>query len=217
MVASVTSDLVVLGAVLAVIFLAWLYLKRECEDSPLVGSEIPWDHLSELRVPIVIGLAGVTAERFWGGVEVAALVVASLLTGVLVLILTARHYPYSAVGRSFNWVIGRKPELFSRPSYVLAEMLRAQGRVAEAMAEVDRQLAKAPDDFTGLMLSAELAAVDCKDMALAGRIVNSTVRGRKRSEAEIDLALNRLAEWRVANGSEAEAAAEPLVTFQSQK
>ncbi|HUS35532.1 MAG TPA: hypothetical protein VM680_09300 [Verrucomicrobiae bacterium] len=121
MLARLTYDFAALGTVLGIIFFAWLYLKRECEDSPLVGVEVPWEHLSELRLPIVIGLAGITAERFWGGVEVAAFVVASLLTAVLVLMLTARHYPYSAVGKSFNWVIGRKPELFSRPSYVLAE------------------------------------------------------------------------------------------------
>ena len=54
---------------------------------------------------------GVSAERFWGGVEIAIPIVATLLTLLLVVMLAARHHPHSSLGRAFNWVIGRYDNL----------------------------------------------------------------------------------------------------------
>src|SRR5207247_1223857 len=62
---------------------------------------------------------------------------------------------------------GGDSEVVPQPLYSIAEAKRKQGKYLEAVAELRRQLAKFPGDFTGMLMLAEVEAENLKDLPAA--------------------------------------------------
>ncbi len=84
-----------------------------------------------------------------------------------------------------------------RAHYSLAQGKRARGRTAEAIAEVQTQLAQFPEDFEGRMLLAAIHAEDRRDLATAQEIVHDLLAKPDHSPNNIAIALNTLADWQL--------------------
>src|SRR5437667_7702215 len=59
---------------------------------------------------------------------------------------------------------GGDAEVVPQALYSIAEAKRKQGKYLEAVAELRRQLAKFPGDFTGMLMLAEVEAENLKDL-----------------------------------------------------
>ncbi|HOW65111.1 MAG TPA: tetratricopeptide repeat protein [Verrucomicrobiota bacterium] len=94
-----------------------------------------------------------------------------------------------------NLFTGGAVEMEPTPQYSAAEALRKKGNYPAALAAVHAQLARFPEDFTGLMLLAEIHAQNLRDLSEAREIVER-ILGRSGAPPErLAYALNRLADW----------------------
>jgi tetratricopeptide (TPR) repeat protein len=100
---------------------------------------------------------------------------------------------------------GREP-VEPRPFYSIAEARRKQGRYAEALAEVQRQLEKFPNDFEGQMLLASIQAEDLKDLAAAEATILRLWEQPEHPPHQLAFALHTLADWQVKYGQNRDAA-----------
>lgn len=91
---------------------------------------------------------------------------------------------------------GREP-VEPRPFYSIAEARRKQGRYAEALAEVQRQLEKFPTDFEGQMLLARIQAEDLKDLPAAEATLWGLWEQTGHPPHQLAFALHTLADWQV--------------------
>ncbi len=84
-----------------------------------------------------------------------------------------------------------KPE----PLYSTAEAQRKKGHAHQALWEIQRQLERFPQDFTGQMLMADIQANDLLDLQAAQATVARLCQQPGHPPAAIADALNRLADW----------------------
>lgn len=101
---------------------------------------------------------------------------------------------------------GGREAVEPRPLYSIAEARRKQGRYAEALAEVQRQLEKFPTDFEGQMLLATIQAEDLKDLAAAELTILRLWEQPDHPPHQRAFALNTLADWQVQFAQNREAA-----------
>src|SRR5436190_14583956 len=105
---------------------------------------------------------------------------------------------------------GGDAEVVPQPLYSIAQAKRKQGKYWEAVAELRRQLAKFPGDFTGILMLAEVEAENLKDLPGAQMTIERLLTEPNQSPVNLALALNRLADWHLKYGQDPESASEAL-------
>jgi len=115
------------------------------------------------------------------------------------------------VGRPLGGLYdGGDAEVVPQPLYSIAEAKRKQGKYLEAVAELRRQLAKFPGDFTGMLMLAEVEAENLKDLPGAQMTIERLLTEPNQSPVNLALALNRLADWHLKYGQDPDSAREAL-------
>ncbi len=84
-----------------------------------------------------------------------------------------------------------------KPLYSVSRALAARGRFLEAVTEVQRQLAKFPNDFEGQMLLAEIQAKHLHDLPSAETTLQKLCDQKGKPSQEISAALTTLADWQL--------------------
>ena len=86
-------------------------------------------------------------------------------------------------------------ELQPAPCYSTAVAQRKQGRTARAIEEIQRQLERFPDDFEGILLLAEIQAVDLRDVLAAEATLEFWLAVDRREPGHRAIAYTKLADW----------------------
>jgi tetratricopeptide (TPR) repeat protein len=84
----------------------------------------------------------------------------------------------------------------------MAEARRKQGRHAEAVTEVRRQLARFPDDLQGILLLAEIQALNLKDLPAAEQTLEDWLAAKPRDPGHQAIILTKLADWSLLIGKD---------------
>lgn len=102
------------------------------------------------------------------------------------------------VARPFgNLYDGGDEEPDPQAFYSSAEAKRKRGHYDEAVADICKQLAKFPTDFTGQMLLAEIQAENLNDLPAATLTIQRLLAQPKHASRNIAYALNTLADWQL--------------------
>ena len=96
------------------------------------------------------------------------------------------------------------------PVYSMAESQRNRGHYAAAAAEVQKQLERFPNDYTGQMLLARIQAEHLQDLPLAQATVDRMLNQPGHSAPNISDALLQLAEWHLKMAQDIDLAREAL-------
>lgn len=131
------------------------------------------------------------------------------LLGAVGIVLGLMWAPHLAdlVARSLTDVFdggvadGKPPPLYS-----MAEARRKRGRYPEAIAEIQRQLQRHPEDCRLWLMLAEIHAEDLHDLAAATDAIETFVGQPGHAPKNVAFALNRLAEWHVKLAQDPDAA-----------
>jgi len=200
---------VVLGIV-AVAFLGWFlwrWLHRTREPVMLI---IRW--LITLAIGVMMAFAGKNFRNNYANEDRrAALIVLEAAAGGIVLAIFWVPAITDFLGRWFgSFFDGGNEEVEARPFYSIFKAKRAKGQYGEALAEIRKQLEKFPADFEGLMLLADLQAVNLNDLPGAAITVRRLCAQKEHSPRDISYALNRLADWHLDLAKDRDSARECL-------
>ena len=182
--------LILLGTL---VFLGWLMvrsLKRSEDPAKLV---VKWI-ITALVVGVLVFVLGA-----WGPSVGSAFVMpfACVLLGII-LALTWGADIGSLLSRPLTSMFdGGSAIAEPEPLYSIALAKRKKGQAREALWEIQQELAKSPQDYTGQMLTAEIQAEDLHDLEAAVMTVQRLCDQPGHSPAGLADALNRLADWHV--------------------
>ena len=179
-----------LPALLSFAFIGWvLWRWLKASDEPL-ALIVRW-----LVSVVVLGFVLITAARARDEFSKIAAVLVGAVGGV-VMTLVWRQQFCDFVGDLFaSLYTGGNQQADPTPFYSIATARRKQGRYQEAIAEVDAQLARFPEDFTGWMLLAEIQAEDLHDLSAAQDILAQLIAQPGHAPKNIAYALSREADW----------------------
>jgi outer membrane protein assembly factor BamD (BamD/ComL family) len=164
-------------------WILYIWLKRTHDDpGRLIGKWI----LTAIFLP-----ASVIAVKKLGPFGIPILVICCIILG-LVWAPTIAGVLASPLTGAFD---GGGEEVEPQPFYSAAETKRKQGRHTEAIAEIQRQLHKFPNDFQGQIMMAEIQGDNLKDLQAASFTVERLVNQHGHAPKNIAYALNRLADW----------------------
>jgi tetratricopeptide (TPR) repeat protein len=141
-----------------------------------------------------------------GGMAAFAAIASSMICG-LVLFVTWRMEIGSIVAKPFVSLYDggdQPPE--PRPFYSIARARQKQGRYADAIAEIQKQLARFPTDFEGQMFMAEIQAQDLKDLVATETTIQILCAQPGHAPKNIAFALYSLADWHLKYAQDREAA-----------
>jgi tetratricopeptide (TPR) repeat protein len=133
--------------------------------------------------------------------------VASCMISALALFITWRMEIGSLVARPFASLYdgGDQPPA-PCPFYSIARARQKQGRFAEAIEEILKQLQRFPTDFEGQMFLAEIQAQDLKDLAAAETTIQTFVAQPGHAPKNIAFALYSMADWHLKYAQDRQAA-----------
>jgi len=171
--------------------LAWVLWRRlrQSEDEPreLVRKWIITALLGGLVLVVVVF---VLLQNAFAGVGLIA------LFGIAIGILWAPNVGRFIAKPLTSGYDGGDQELAPQPFYSIATAKRKRGLYAEAVALVQQELERFPDDFEGLMLLAEIQIENLHDFAAGEASVANIVAHRQaHTPAKVAYALNRLSDW----------------------
>jgi tetratricopeptide (TPR) repeat protein len=182
------------------VFLAWQSIKK---------SEDPARTLFKWFLTL-----GVMAVIRWkalpmadgGGFAAFAAIALAMICG-LVMFVTWRQEIGALVARPFvSLYTGGDEPPEPRPFYSIARARQKQGRYADAILEVQKQLERFPMDFEGQMLIAEIQAQDLKDLAATEATIQALCQQPGHAPKNIAYALYSLADWNLKYAQDREAA-----------
>jgi tetratricopeptide (TPR) repeat protein len=123
-----------------------------------------------------------------------------LITLVLSLIVAIlwRHHIIELILRPFTTLFtgGSQPP-DPAPFFSIARAKRQQQLFDEAIEEIHHQLERFPDDYSGLMLLAEIQAVNLHDLSGAAETVERVCAAHADRPRQVAGALSTLADWRL--------------------
>ncbi|MBI3413864.1 MAG: hypothetical protein HY043_00880 [Verrucomicrobia bacterium] len=186
------GDILIVGLKWLVIFaligwVGWRALKNT-EDDRLISKWI----ITAAVLPVAVWIMISTGPFF--GVPMAA------ACGVILGVMWAPNVGGILAIPFTSLFDGGGTEIEPAPFYSIAEARRKQGRYAEALAEVEQQLVKFPNDFQGWLLLAQIQAEDLKDIAAAQTTIEKLVNQGGHAPKNVAHALNRLADWQLKFG-----------------
>ena len=114
-----------------------------------------------------------------------------------------------------NSLTGNSRESYNKPEYGIANARRKRGQYVEAIAAVDEQLIKHPENFDGLMLKAAIQAENLGDLSTAAATIQETLSDPKQLNYRLPVALNKMAEWQLAIAGDPVAARRTLRQIQT--
>jgi tetratricopeptide (TPR) repeat protein len=186
-------------------FFGWLFWRvlKKSEDAALLLGK--W-----VLTAIVIGFV-IWQTDFFGGYDPQWTHIVIALFAGLVLAVTWRRTIGEVIARPFASLYdGGSAEVDPKPFYSVAIAKRKQGKYAESMAEVRKQLERFPTDVEGQMLLAEIQAENLNDLPGAELTVQRFLAQPDHAPANIAFALNSLADWHLKFGQDREAARRDL-------
>jgi len=149
-----------------------------------------------------------------GNFGAAALLVGGIATGgILIGILWARTFGEKLAQPLTSLFDDGGTELKPAPLYSSVIARRKQGRPAEALAEIDRQLSRFPGDSEGTLLRAEIEALDLKDLAASERTLDTWLSSGSREPGQQAVAHTKLADWHLQVSNDVQAAKRHLQTI----
>ncbi len=120
------------------------------------------------------------------------------MVAALVLFITWRQDIGSLVAKPFASLYdGGDVEPEPRPFYSIARARQKQGKPAEAIAEIRKQLERFPTDFEGQMLLAQIQAEDLKDLAATEATIQLLCAQPGHAPKNIAYSLYSLADWQL--------------------
>jgi tetratricopeptide (TPR) repeat protein len=141
-----------------------------------------------------------------GGMTAFVAVAISMFAG-LVLFLTWRQDIGALVAKPFTSLYdGGDVEVEPRPFYSIARARQKQGKYADAVEEIRKQLERFPTDFEGQMLLAEIQAEDLKDLAATEATIQILCAQPGHAPKNIAFALYSLGDWHLKFAQDREAA-----------
>jgi tetratricopeptide (TPR) repeat protein len=175
---------------LAIVLFGWIgyrWLKRSDDPARLMFNWI----LSGL-VFLLIGFVVVPLVRkgdAFSGVGLAA------VAGITLGIIWASSIGGLLVRPLENLLTGGVETPKEEPQYSMAESLRKKGNYSAALSAIHVQLSRFPNDFKGLMMAAEIHALDLRDLDSARELIQRLVSLSGTSPEHVSFGLNRLADW----------------------
>lgn len=199
----------ILEIILCALIISWVlyrWLKKSDDPARLIAK---W------AVTAVMGgiTAWVAASNSGGGGGYGAAFIIGIACAIcgIVLGITWGSDIADFLGRPLGGLYdGGNAEIVPQPLYSIAEAKRKQGKYLEAVAELRRQLAKFPGDFTGMLMLAEVEAENLKDLPGAQMTIERLFTEPNQSPVNLALALNRLADWHLKLGQDPDSAREAL-------
>ncbi len=93
-----------------------------------------------------------------------------------------------------------------KPFYSIAHARRKKGAYHEAVAEIQKQLKRFPNDFEGTMLLASIQAENLNDLRGAENIIENGCHKARWPDVQIAAALTQVADWHLKLGVDVESA-----------
>ncbi|MHB8522144.1 MAG: tetratricopeptide repeat protein [Limisphaerales bacterium] len=171
----------------------WRWLRRSAEPGRLVGK---WF----LTLPFLV--AALLAVLFLGPFGMLLSVVCAV---IFLLIWTPNlgEFLASPLTNAFD---GGHEQIEPGPFYAIAQARRKRGDYLEAIAVVETQLEKFPNDYTGWMLLAEIQAENLNDSFAAQKTIEHLAGQSGHTPKNVAHAFNRLADWQLKLGQDPAAA-----------
>jgi tetratricopeptide (TPR) repeat protein len=205
------SVLRIAGPVVAIglmVFLLFFMVKK---------SDEPLKMLLKI-VTTILGIAAVTwfvrsrLRHLEEGLSMGNLLNAMLMmgamvaSGIILCIMWTRHISDFLISPLTGLLDGGHEPPERKPFYSIALAKRNRGKLDEAVAEVQRQLANFPNDFEGIMLLARIQAEDLADLATAERTLTEFCYWPGAPSKQVVAAYLQIADWQMKLGANAEAA-----------
>jgi uncharacterized protein (DUF1499 family) len=178
----------------------------------LKGSDDPGRLITKwiLSAFLVFGIVRLSLAIFRDGLHpVVAIPAITLLLLILGVTWAASISGYLAGGLT-NAIDGGNEEIEARPCYSAAESKRSRGQYREAIAELQIQLSRFPNDYTGQVMLAQIQAEHLNDLETAKITIERLVNQKNHLPAEISAALNQLADWHLKFGIDPDSARDSL-------
>lgn len=184
--------LLIMLALLAGAIWAYVQLLKRCEEPKTIV----------IKTLITLGMVGgfifLIAPRVAGGGPGA--IGGLLITLVLSLIAAIlwRHHIINLIVRPFTSLFtGGSEAPNPAPFFSIARAKRQQQLFDEAIEEIHFQLEQFPNDFSGLMLLAEIQAVNLHDLSGAAETVERVCAAHADRPRQVAGALSTLADWQL--------------------
>src|SRR2546430_13205045 len=202
----------ILGLVGCAGLVGWVlyrWLKKSDDPARLISQWV----ITAVMVGITWWIAASKIAASVGGLDYATAFVVAISCAICGIVLGITWG--SDIGGFFGRQLGSlydggDVEVVPTPFYSIAEAKRKQGKYQEAVAEVQKQLAKFPYDFTGRLMLAEIQAENLDDLAGAHLTIVRLLGEPNQSPVNLALALNRLADWHLKCGQDPNSAREAL-------
>ncbi len=152
---------------------------------------------------------GVDSGNYDPGSAFVAVII-TIFCGMILVVMWAQ--PLGALlSKPFdNMFTGGDREIDPQPFYSIAIARRKQGQYLESVAEIRKQLALFPHDYAGTMMLAEIQVEHLNDLEGARLSVEQLFLEAGQNPMNLAAALNRLADWELRYGQDAEAACRAL-------
>ena len=121
----------------------------------------------------------------------------AIIPGVLLGFIWIGSVSDLFMGGVMNWMTGEGEEVESKPFYSVAETKRHRGDPQGAIAEIEDQLSRFPDDFEGQMLMAEIQVETLKDFPAAAATLRTIFSQDHHAIGQLTRAMNTLADWQL--------------------
>ena len=193
----VILGLAVLGGLVAWGLRCWW---RRSEDRP--GLAVKWG--VTLLVLVFLGVLVIPEIQSQPGGEMAAM--GTAVFGALALAVSGLVLAIIWTPNITEWFGRKVGQLYDggdlpadpEPFFSIAEARRKQGKPAEAVEELVRQLERFPTHFRGLMLLADIQARDLHDLDAARLTIGRVINQPGHTPRNITFALTQLADWELA-------------------
>lgn len=171
----------------------WRWLRRSAEPGRLVGK---WF----LTLPVLV--AAILAVPLLGPFGPFLIVACAVIVSVI-WTPNLGEFLASPLTDAFD---GGHEQIEAGPFYAIAQARRKRGDYLEAIAVVEEQLEKFPNDYAGWMLLAEIQAENLNDSFAAQKTIEHLVGQSGHTPKNIAHAFNRLADWQLKLGQDPAAA-----------
>lgn len=187
------------GAALAVWFV-WKTVQKSEDPGRVLFKWIA----TAVILGILLFTGGSIRGLGWAGAFVGPIAAAAF--GVVLGIIWAPHLGALIAKPFTSFYDGGDTELEVRPFYSIARAKQKRGDYPEAIAQIQKQLERFPEDYEGWMLLAEIYGNNLKDNSKAQDCLAEILRHKDHAPRNIAFTLNRSADWHLAHASDREAA-----------
>ncbi len=192
-------EVIVCAGLIGVVLYSWL--KKSDDPARLIAK---WA-VTAVMVGITWWVAASKIAASGGGLDYGTafvVVIACAICGV-VLGITWGSEIGGLLGKPLASLYdGGDVEVTPAPFYSIAEARRKQGKYAEAVAEIRKQLGRFPGDFAGTLMLAGIQAENLNDLPGAEMTIERLLNEPDQLPANLSLALNRVADWQLKYGQD---------------